>query len=54
MLDELLARRVALDMLSARGYGEEQPIASNQTESGRARNRRIEFKSLDPELKAGD
>jgi OOP family OmpA-OmpF porin len=43
VLDALMARGVALDRLAARGYGEEQPVASNQTEAGRARNRRIEF-----------
>ena len=28
------------------GYGEDQPVASNDTAEGRARNRRIEFKAL--------
>ncbi|MFQ5511038.1 MAG: OmpA family protein [Candidatus Krumholzibacteriia bacterium] len=32
--------------LVARGYGEENPIASNSTPGGRAQNRRIEFKRL--------
>ncbi|MFK7942801.1 MAG: OmpA family protein, partial [Paracoccaceae bacterium] len=40
-----LARRgVPLARLTARGYGEDEPIADNQTEAGRARNRRITFK----------
>ena len=29
------------------GYGEEVPVASNDTADGRARNRRIEFKALE-------
>jgi OOP family OmpA-OmpF porin len=28
------------------GYGEDVPVASNETTDGRARNRRIEFKAL--------
>ncbi|MCK4224590.1 MAG: OmpA family protein, partial [candidate division Zixibacteria bacterium] len=32
--------------LIARGYGEGKPIASNETEEGRAQNRRVEFRFL--------
>lgn len=39
----LAERGVPADRMVARGYGEEVPIASNQTDAGRARNRRIEF-----------
>ena len=34
---------VARRRLKAVGYGEDQPIARNDTERGRARNRRIEM-----------
>lgn len=42
----LRRRSVPLDWLKARGYGEAEPIASNETEEGRARNRRIEFRAV--------
>ena len=34
---------VAADTLTAKGYGQEKPRASNDTDEGRAQNRRIEF-----------
>lgn len=37
------ARGVARNRMSTIGYGSSQPIADNNTEEGRARNRRIEF-----------
>lgn len=40
----LIKRGIRLDTLVARGYGEGDPLADNKTETGRARNRRIEFK----------
>jgi OOP family OmpA-OmpF porin len=31
------------DRLMARGYGESKPVASNDSDAGRAQNRRVEF-----------
>lgn len=39
---ELVTQGVARGRISTRGYGESRPIASNKTESGRQRNRRVE------------
>ncbi|MBI1385542.1 MAG: OmpA family protein [Rhizobiales bacterium] len=39
----LIEKGVRRNRLSAVGYGESYPIASNDTNAGRARNRRIEF-----------
>lgn len=45
-LDYLVANGQDRDRFVVVGYGEELPVASNDTEEGRARNRRIEFKAL--------
>jgi outer membrane protein OmpA-like peptidoglycan-associated protein len=42
--DYLAGHGVARARIGVRGYGESQPIASNETESGRAENRRVEIK----------
>jgi outer membrane protein OmpA-like peptidoglycan-associated protein len=39
----LVKKGIAFDRLKAIGYGETNPIASNKTKEGRAKNRRIEF-----------
>lgn len=44
--DYLVNNGIAKSNLTAIGYGERFPIASNLTEEGRAKNRRIEFKVL--------
>ncbi|HXG98811.1 MAG TPA: OmpA family protein [Sphingomicrobium sp.] len=40
----LSTRRIASARVGVRGYGESAPIASNDTETGRAANRRVEIK----------
>lgn len=49
VLDAIMARRVLTSNLTAKGYGEAQPIADNKTEEGREANRRIEFTLVLPE-----
>ncbi len=39
----LIRRGVDPDRLTAQGFGEEEPIASNASRSGREKNRRVEF-----------
>ena len=41
--DYLVKKGIAFDRLRAIGYGEANPIASNETKEGREKNRRIEF-----------
>lgn len=43
----LIGKGVAADRLTAVGYGQEQPIESNETPAGRDANRRVEFKILE-------
>jgi outer membrane protein OmpA-like peptidoglycan-associated protein len=40
----LFSHGVARERIGTRGYGETQPIASNDTDAGRAQNRRVEIK----------
>ncbi|MEO1654906.1 MAG: OmpA family protein, partial [Bacteroidota bacterium] len=44
--DYLIAAGIQSERLTFKGYGASQPSASNDTEAGRAQNRRIEFKIL--------
>ncbi len=43
VLQALVARGVPVELLSARGYGPQRPIADNATPDGRSKNRRVQF-----------
>jgi OOP family OmpA-OmpF porin len=43
----LIKQAVSPGRLEAKGYGESNPVASNDTEDGRAQNRRVELKPSD-------
>jgi OmpA-OmpF porin, OOP family len=40
----LMVRDIPADQLTAKGYGASQPLTGNDTEEGRAENRRVEFR----------
>ncbi|RMG82802.1 MAG: peptidoglycan-associated lipoprotein [Bacteroidetes bacterium] len=46
VVDRLIEMGISPDRLSYKGYGETQPIASNDTDEGRQLNRRTEFKII--------
>ncbi|HKO94589.1 MAG TPA: OmpA family protein [Polyangiaceae bacterium] len=45
----LTDKGIAFERLEAKGFGADRPVATNDTDAGRAQNRRVEFKIL-PEL----
>jgi len=45
--DYLVSQGVAPDRLVPRGYGADQPVADNDTEEGRAQNRRVELRLIE-------
>jgi len=46
VVDYLISNGIPKDNLEAKGYGETKPIATNDTEIGKAKNRRVEFTIL--------
>ncbi len=49
VLHYLAENGISESRLEARAYGSQRPIASNQTDQGKARNRRIELMIVEPE-----
>jgi outer membrane protein OmpA-like peptidoglycan-associated protein len=43
----LISKGVAPDHITAKGYGEADPVASNTTAAGRAQNRRVELRKVE-------
>ncbi len=43
VLDYMVSRGASRDQVDVNGYGESQPIESNDTDAGRAENRRVEI-----------
>jgi len=46
VVDYIIGQGIDSPRLEAHGYGEAKPIDSNDTEEGRANNRRVEFTVL--------
>ena len=47
VVDYLVKKGIAVNRLTAKGYGETVPIATNDTEIGRSKNRRTEFRVIE-------
>jgi chemotaxis protein MotB len=43
MMEYLVSQGVKPDLVSAQGFGDSNPVASNDSAQGRAQNRRVEL-----------
>jgi outer membrane protein OmpA-like peptidoglycan-associated protein len=43
VVSALVAQGISADRLTPAGYGQDNPVADNNTEEGRAKNRRVEL-----------
>ncbi|MBX3184231.1 MAG: OmpA family protein [Polyangiaceae bacterium] len=46
-MDYLIRKGISADRLTSEGFGPDKPVADNDTEAGRAKNRRVEFRIID-------
>lgn len=46
VVDYLVAQGIQVERLQSRGAGADEPIADNDTDEGRAQNRRVELTAL--------
>ena len=46
VMEYILAKGIAPHRITSKGYGETQPVATNDTDEGRQLNRRVEFKII--------
>ncbi len=49
VVDYMVNQGIEVSRLTAEGHGDQEPIASNDTNEGRSKNRRIEFKLINGE-----
>ncbi len=46
VVNYIISQGIEESRMNAKGYGEEKPVATNDTDEGRAENRRVEFTVL--------